>query len=401
MAILKILVILLILAIPLGVVTRITVIPGFSFYIHDILVLLIFLITLFIVAANKKKINNNYIVKPLLIFFCSAVFSLIWNLHTLSFQNFLIALSYLIRYFMYFSLVFTISFFNKEFIFTLKKLMIASGLIFIIFGFIQYLYYPDLQNLFYLGWDEHLARFFSTFLDPNFTGAFLVLYFIFIMDILVNAVKIKKGVLVYLFICLATLAGIFFSYSRGAFIMLIVAVMLYFLIKSNLKVLFFAIIGLVIVFFLFSNPAVEEFNPFRIASSRARVESLRGGVSIFVKNPIFGVGFNAYRYAQIRYGLRDDVGGLSSNADAGTDNSILFVLATTGIVGFLAFINLWKHIIFKAITLIKKQDSFAVVVLVSVLSVFINSFFINSLFYSLILIWLFVLVGMMKVKKNK
>ena len=89
--------------------------------------------------------------------------------------------------------------------------------------------------------------------------------------------------------------------------------------------------------FVVSDTSVEGLNPFRTVSSGERLKSFNEGVYIFEKNSVLGVGFNTYRYAQVRYSIRNQIGAAGSNADAGTDNSWLFVAATTGIVGLVFF----------------------------------------------------------------
>ena len=82
---------------------------------------------------------------------------------------------------------------NKDFKSLVKKLIIFIGIFIVGLGFIQFLFYQSLRNLFYLGWDEHLYRMFSIFLDPNFAGAFFVLYyFLFVLNILIDSLKINK-----------------------------------------------------------------------------------------------------------------------------------------------------------------------------------------------------------------
>ena len=138
---------------------------------------------------------------------------------------------------------------------------------------------------------------------------------------------------------------------------------------------------------------------FRIASSEARVESAIVAVNIAKDNLLTGVGFNAYRYAQINYGFRNLINSEKSHADAGADNSFLFVLATTGIFGLLIYLNFLKELFKKTYTTYKKESSysmrktFSIVTLSSLSGIIINAFFINSLFYPFILIWLFILMG--------
>ncbi len=400
MGFLKLLFILLILSIPFGVITRISFAPNAYVYLHDIFVLLIFIVFLYKVILKKAKVNF-FLLKPFLIFVCFALTSLLFVYQTLTPITFLISLSYLIRYILYFSLIFSLSLFNKDTFNALKETMVISGLIFIFFGFIQYFFYPNLRNLYYLGWDEHLARFFSTFLDPNYAGAFLVLYLLFVLQIIVEKVKpFQKSMVYYMALAFITLTSIFFTYSRSAFLMLLVGVFLFLFFQTKPKIILLSLGILVLLFLAFANPQVEEFNPLRVASSKARVTVLKDTLMVIQKNPIFGVGFNAYRYAQVRYGLRTDSGSSKSNADAGTDNSFFFVLATTGIVGFLIYLYIWKDILGKSLSLIRKKEKIGVLVFSSIIALFADSLFVNSLFYPLIIIWVFILIGFMGYRKQ-
>jgi O-antigen ligase len=129
----------------------------------------------------------------------------------------------------------------------------------------------------------------------------------------------------------------------------------------------------------------------RTASSFARVEASKDAIALVSESPIIGVGFNAYRYALVEYDLRDEV-VQTSNADAGTDNSYLFVLATTGIIGLLIFLDFWFNIL--------KRVYFAPVVFASVVGLLVNTLFINSIFFSPIMAWIFLLVGVTLNKKR-
>ena len=150
----------------------------------------------------------------------------------------------------------------------------------------------------------------------------------------------------------------------------------------------------VIVFFLiiFVTPKsfqTEGTNLLRVASSEQRIESFQLGVKIFQSSPIYGVGFNAYRYAQNRYGLNDAI-WQTTHSGAGTDNSFLFVLATTGVVGFLAYIYLLITMFGYAKSNFKKSI-YSVVLLSSLTGLIFSSLFINSLFYVFILEWIWVI----------
>src|SRR3989338_695829 len=343
---------LLIFSLPLGVITRITPFPNFSFYLHDAVAGAIFLLFLHKVIFEKEKISHPQVLNAFLIFIAIAFFSLILNFGSLTLSAFFVSVSYLLRFLIYGSIFFSIQFIKESSTSIAKKLMV-SGAIFIVFGYIQYLFYSNLRNLYYLGWDDHLYRLFSTFLDPNFAGIFLVLILLLTVQYFFLERKTKIKIVIAMFSVLALIA-LYLTYSRSAFISMVLGVSI----------------------LLFLNKKIKVIIPF-----------------------IFGFGFNAYRYALLRYDLRTETGAQNSNADAGTDNSYLFILATTGIIGALAFINFgWR--LFQAIKKSKKQSGFKFLVQSSLSAIFINAFFINSLFYPLILVWIFILAGTTVNKKQ-
>jgi O-antigen ligase len=84
-----------------------------------------------------------------------------------------------------------------------------------------------------------------------------------------------------------------------------------------------------------------------------------------------------------------------SHADSGTDNSYLFILATTGIVGLIVYIGFLRSLFHMSWNVYKEKRSiFAIVFIASLSSVLIDSLFINSLFYPFIIVWLWMLVGL-------
>src|SRR5258708_6905683 len=131
----------------------------------------------------------------------------------------------------------------------------------------------------------------------------------------------------------------------------------------------------------------EGTNLFRTTSSNARFASSQLVFLIFQKKPLFGVGFNAYRYAVKRYKFVAVSKNMVSidHGGAGTDNSFLFILATTGIVGFIAYVYVWLQIF------ISRKSVF---LFASSIALFVDSFFINSLFYPLIMIWMWIVIAL-------
>lgn len=347
--------------------------------------LFFYTIVRFVNKQHLKK-HEKYLGIPFILFILSGLIGIIVN-PWIQFTEYLPSLLYLLRWIVYFSfLVVILDFINKEYI---LKLMVLSGFVITILGYLQYFFYPNLRNLYYLGWDDHLYRLFSTFLDPNFAGAFLVLYCLFLFRFIKpkNKIDIKNSLFSILLIL--SLVAMFLTYSRTAFVMAVIGVVIYFLLQKKFKHLFIILVGLILLFFIFAGE-LEGLNPFRTASVIARIESSINAFVIFLYHPIFGVGFNAYRFAQLHYQFRGGEYSLTSHGDAGTDNSYLFVLATTGIVGFISYFFLWKRIL----SLFRYEYSKQNIILYSTLAAWgVGSLFTNLLFYPPLLLWILFVIG--------
>lgn len=334
--------------------------------------------------VKRQKFGHSYIFIPIMFFILSGFFSLILNSLNLSVNQFVGSVMYSLRWGAYAGIYFVVSDFDKNFRKRISSLLLVVGSLLVGLGYMQYFIYPNLKQLFSLGWDEHMHRMFSVFLDPNFAGAFFVLFFLFLVNLFARKKKFFIGLMLVL-----TLAAIFLTFSRSALIMLIVSSSMLFVFLSK-KIWIALLLGIVFIVLAMSSKYfnIENINLFRVVSSEARIETSRNAIKIIGDQPIFGVGFNAYRYTQLRYGFRNDKAKIVSHADSGADNSILFILATTGVVGFSLYALMWIRIL--------KTTSFLVIA--SVIGVFIDSLFVNSLFYAHIMFWLWVIMGL---RENK
>ena len=329
--------------------------------------------------------------------------SLAVNFKNFSGSEILVGLSYIVRWVLYASLFFIVKSFPSKFKEKILYLLLAAGGIVTFFGFLQYFFYSSLRNLYYLGWDEHMHRMFSTFLDPNYAGVFFVLYLIFLLSIFLyffeNNKMMHAGIVGL--ISVFTLASIFLTYSRSALITLLASAIIFCALTKKLK----WIIGLILVWGVFvviysKSFYIENINLLRIASVEARIDSAIIAIQIIKDNPFLGVGFNTYRYVQTEYGFRNPVGASISHADAGTDNSFLFIFATTGIIGLILYLNFILNTIKRSYISYRKrtnrniQKYISVIIIASMGGIIINSLFINSLFYSFILVWMWILLGL-------
>jgi len=275
-------------------------------------------------------------------FLLVAVFS--WIVGSLVFARIEVfyGLLYLARLGAYFYFFIFLRQFNRKF---LLNSLLAVSVAVAIFGWIQYFIYPDVRALVEYGWDDHLFRMIGTFLDPAFLGLILV----FGLTISLN----KKLKLMTLFF----LTSLAFTYSRASYL----AALIPLIYKKSWA---FLIVFLGIILFL-PRTAGEGVKLERTASVGARFTNYTQTLDIIKKNALLGVGFNNICLAKDA--------DFKSHSCSGADSSILFLLATTGII------EVWK---------VTGPDF-----KIFGLTVLAHSLFSNSLFYSFILGFLVILLA--------
>ena len=395
MGLLKSLFFLFLISFPVAEIGKLQLKNGIGISINDIFLFLLIFSWIFFKLRFKKE-RKYFLKKPILIFVSVSAVSLILNFYNLTLETFLISFLYLVRFIAYVSLYFITKEFDSNTKNKISILLLFSGFITVLIGYVQYFYYPNLGNLIYLGWDEHLYRMFSSFLDPNFAGIFFVIYFIYTLVFVKNYLirrNIYKLILVTL-LSFFTLIAIYLTYSRSALIMLFISIITFLILNKKSKLIF--IVVLILSLMIFISPKsfkTEGTNLLRTVSSESRITSMKYGLYIFEKNPIFGVGFNAYRYAQNKYLGLNNIYWRTTHAGAGTDNSFIFVLATTGVVGFIAYLYLILNILNLAKSNLTK-NRYSAVLFSSLSGLLISSIFINSFFYVFLLEWIFILAAL-------
>src|SRR3989344_41358 len=288
MGLLKILFIITLLSIPIGEVLRFELTIGTSINPSNISVGVLVIYWLALHLFKKKKINTGKLLRPIAIFAGIGFISLVFNLKFLNVQELVVSFLYLIRWVMYAFIYFILLEFDKHFQRKIPYIMLFSGGLILFAGYVQYFFYPSLRNLFYLGWDEHLYRMFSSFLDPNFAGAFFSLYLFLVVGLLEQFAKKKETFKIFLFSALGMLAfiAIFLTYSRSAILMLIAGSFIYLILKKKLTILMILIILISIsIFFAPKAFKTEGTDLFRKVSSESRISSVKQAILIFTKNP--------------------------------------------------------------------------------------------------------------------
>lgn len=266
------------------------------------------------------------------------------------------------------------------------KILSFSGLGLAALGLLQLIFLPNLSFLQNQGWDPHFFRTASTLLDPNFTGAYLVL------TMLVFAVKaggiFPKKLLFFLF-ALVYLAFIT-TFSRSSALLLLAGFSSLAFFKRSVKLFllgFLLFLGFFLVFNTYQKSVALPRNIDREHSAQARLDTWQQGFNLFQKSPILGVGFNSYRYALDQYELGPSE-FLQNRGSSTNDSSLLYVLATTGILGLISYLG-FLSLTFRHAILSKKDWGF--VLSAALAGLLPNSFFVNSLFYPWIFLWVILL----------
>ena len=342
--------------------------PQIHVYLLDIISLSLFLV----VVLNKKNwqtLKKDPLTKPYLIFTSIAALSLLIASLNLSPADLLIATAYLLRWLVYPGIYLALKIYSKPNL-TIRYLLL-SLLVFTLLGFLQYFLFPDVRSLFYLGFDDHFYRLVGTLFDPNFTGLVLVVYTL----LLLYQPNPQKLLVVLPVIALAL------TYSRASYLSLFAAFV--YLSLRRFKPIYLIIFAIIAVSLLLSpKPYGEGVNLLRTFSISSRFEDSRQGLLLFTKKPILGHGFNTLK--SIKSG--DSI--IPSRAQGGFSNSYVFVLVTTGLVGFAAYL----YLLHSLYTILKPSPALTA----SFISLLVHSVFNHSLFYIFILSLLYVLASLSK-----
>lgn len=274
---------------------------------------------------------------------------------------------------------------------SLFKLIIWVGVLLVIGGFIQLVLLPDLNILSEFGYDPHKNRMTSSLLDPNFLGVILNISFVGCLYLMTK----YKSRIYWIWIVVLGMAVVL-TFSRSAYLMFGINILLLGILKFR-KLLVAVVLSLVILMVFVSRFSERIMGGFSLDESASeRFESWEGGIKIFQSSPIIGVGFNNIRDSKERLNLFKVFSVEGGNSGSGVDSSLLFVAATTGIVGVVIYIA-WGVLVIREI----KDKELRIFITILVVSLIVNSQFINSLFYPGVMLIMYTMLGFAKgVKEN-
>ena len=351
-----------------GQIQRLSFFNGtISLSLYEILMFLFILIFF----AKKKGVNRNIDVlyKEAVIFLTVLAVSLIWQFWLFTLWDNIIGVSYLLRLLIYFFFALAIFSYTSEKngYFGVKKSLELLSVVTISFSYGQYFFYPNIRNLFYLGWDPHVSRAVGLFFDSATAGA------IFGLLALYQLTVFKKNHLVrnlLLFIALVVL--LLLSYSRASYLAFGAGFLYYS--KYYLRPL-----AVLAIFFIFLSAILllpksegQSTNLKRFFSIEARIESINQGLMLWKKNLLLGVGYN-------RIGAFAEKKEIPNHASASFQSSYVTILATSGIIG-LSCLFLLMLALFNNVNHLGK----IVISFIAILSLFDNILFQNFVLLTII-----------------
>ena len=373
---LKVLFFIYLILFPFGQLGRIELNTELRLHLIDSVVGIIALIGVY--GWWRKKLKTPPYAREFLMFLIVVIFSLALNFPSVSFLQFLSGSLYFVRLIAYFLFYLTLwnLFRDKTWQEKVPGLLLTVGFFVILFGYFQYIFFPDLGILSEFGWDPHLFRLAGTFLDTGFTGILIVLFTVVLFSRIWNRVERNFPLFPFGLVALAV------TYSRASYLAYIIASLVFYIVRRKLLWVIGVVLTLAVLILLLPKPEIESVNLARTSTITYRVNNYKRALEVIGQNPVFGVGYNIYRYTQ------DDPG---SHGASGADSSLLLLLATTGIAGFLVFLQLVLKITLDA--WLKRNTQMGIALLASLGAVGAHSFFDNSLFYPWVLGWLLILLA--------
>ena len=367
--------------------------PSGAILLIDLLVCLLAGLWIWWVLLKRQKLVLSAAHLFWLGFIFLAGASLLFGPFDLSKRELLESGFYLVRFAAYTSLLWIIPvlFSNQEGREKLRRWLYWTGFAVMTLGFFQLSIIPDIGFFSRFGWDPHVGRLVSTFLDPNYLGGFFALFLALVVAPTVQESKKLPWFLIGL-ILLATIL----TFSRSGYLA-VGLVALIFGLRFSWKVVLISLICIIPL--ALTVPRVRE----RVAggfsidkTAQDRITSWQNALLIGDQYWVAGVGYNTYERAQEVFGIL--VPGSTSRANAGSDSSLLNVLATTGVVGtalFLAAIGLCLRDCYRLVRSKPKSvgASMAFALLLATPALFIHAFFVNAFFYPFILVILATMMG--------
>ena len=323
-----------------------------SFPLIDIAIILLAFLNIFQHFKYRNfKPHNKYFLYFLSFAWIFLFFNLAkYQIYSLKPLFYLVRLTCLLSFF-----VFPLEIKNK-----FNKVFLIFVIANVIFGLIQYFFWPDFTYFDIDNWDPHLYRLISTYFDPTFTA--LIYLFLIIKLFLDKNIKYRQPILILCYLAMAL------TYSRSTYLSFLVAFTFIAINQKKIKIFLFSFLIILLTIIILPRQPGEGTKLERTSSIFAKIENYKEGLILFTQSPLVGHGYNNLLF------IRNS--NPASHAISGFDGSLLTILVTTGIIGFTFFI-LGINSFFHQSSLLKKT---------MLISLLFHSLFANSLLYPWIIL---------------
>lgn len=357
---------------------------GFALKPHMVLMVVIFMLTLSKFVFHKPQSHETFMIFFYVFYCLTGVFS------TYPMASIRLTIAILIGLFSYFIYKFLFSNITlKEFeriIGTVGILYNVISLLFYLFGLIsnQFNFYGNGIRFYGLMLDRNMPRLIGILSDPNI---FVVSNTIFLFFFLAN-MKDKKGKIGFVLALITTIL----TFSRGGLLATLVGIVItitFFSVKTTVK--FFFAVPIITWISYFTVLKVMHIDIYQIFIKRmgsvgkdggsGRFEIWNNGLSLFLNNPIQGIGLYNFRdYSADFFGE-----GIYMH------NTFLEILVESGVIGSVLFFIFWALLFLKIMSIVSKDKSKAFLlgtyVSISISLMFLSLIASEYLFLILALIW--------------
>ena len=261
---------------------------------------------------------------------------------------------YALRLLAYLALYFILK--NSKIIVSKLYFLLAGGLTLAI-GLLQYFLLPDMRWAQYLGWDDHLSRLTLPHFDPTFMAVMLALALLSFVPKVYSSWLYTTGNLLTLFL----------TYSRSVWLSLAITFVFFIPKIKKLNYLVIGICLLVIPILFLPKKFGEGTNLLRTYSIDSRIQADWSYVTEYRFDLLLGRGLNTL--------ILDLPFASRPNHATGPNNSYLYLLVTTGVLGLVG----WGMFMFSLYT--KSVHKHLLIFF------FIASLFNNVMFYPFALLW--------------
>jgi len=361
------------------------------------------LATAMLAALSARALRLDRVALTVLAFVVIGGGSAIWSVFRFDLTAFelLVALSYLARWVLYFGIYIAVTNVVREG--GVEKLWLALEtmlIIFAVFGIMQSAFLPNFaQTVYpesreYIDWDPQGHRLVSTVLEPNIAAAMLMI------GLLVQLARTSVGAPVGRWRILVVFVALTLTLSRSGALGFVAGLIVLIAARGlSRRVVRMAIVagGLGLAFSPLLIQYAVAYSKFTFglgSSAGARVVSWLMTLRVIADFPIFGVGFNAYKFAVRHYGS-EQIGASSYAADGG----LLFIMAMTGIIGLLVYCVMLGQIlarcrsIWRDGTVVPAQRGLAIGAAAATVGVVVQSAFVNAILTTMVMEMLWILWG--------